>query len=93
MDTDTQISEIIRACRSVLPDDAMKEVDHFFTHGEPEMAFEGLVIELMKADVVPPTYDYDEWCGLARDLGLDEDSVFDGEFWTKFVTWGKAKCD
>jgi hypothetical protein len=88
MDTDTRVGEIIQACRSILPDDALKEVDHLFEHGEPAMAFEGLVIELMQADVVPPPYDFDEWCALARDCGLDDDPVFDGAFWMKFVTWG-----
>ena len=91
MDTVTRVGEIIRACRSILPDNALDEVDHYFTHDEPAMAFEGLVMDLMEANVVPATFDFEEWCGLARDLGLEEDSVFDANFWMKFVTWGKAK--
>lgn len=93
MDTETRVGEIIGACRSILSGDAMEGVDHYDEHGEPEMAFEGLLIELMQADVVPPTYDYDAWCALGRDCGLDEDCVFDAELWTKFVAWGRAKRD
>jgi hypothetical protein len=92
MDADTRIGVIIQECRALLPPDAMDEVSHFFEHGELEMAFEGLLLELMKADVVPPSYDYGEWCALAQDLGLNEDPVFDGHFWTKFEKWGKGKC-
>ncbi len=91
MEPIAKIDGIIRTCRSLLPADAISEVEHYFAHGEHEMAFEGLVIELMRADVVPPAFAYEDWCALARELGLDKDSVFDGEFWTKFVTWGETK--
>ena len=91
MTSENQIDVIIQACRDILPEDAIKEVDHFFGHGEYEMAFEGLVIELMKADVVPHNYDYDEWCTLMRSLKLDDESSFDGEFWSKFLVWGQTK--
>ncbi|MFG0293770.1 MAG: hypothetical protein ACF8MJ_11565 [Phycisphaerales bacterium JB050] len=86
-----RVKEIIEACRPLLGDDTLEEVDHYLTHDEWEMAFEGLLIELMRADVVPPTYDFEKWCALLRDLGLDEDSVFDAYLWDKFVAWGKTK--
>lgn len=91
MDVAMRVAEIIGACRSVLSDEAIEGVDHYYEHGEPEMAFEGLLIELMKADAAPPTFDYDAWCALGRDCGLDEDCVFDAELWTKFLAWGKAR--
>lgn len=93
MDTETRVAEIIQLCRAVLSDDAMEGVDHYFEHGESAMAFEGLVIELMRADVVPQTYDHNEWCALGVDLGLDEDCVFDAALWTRFVAWGSTKCE
>ena len=86
---EARIGEIICSCRTILPDSAMREVDHYFANGEPEMAFEGLVIELMNADVVPPTYDFKEWRALMRDTGIDVDPVFDGDFWQKFVAWAR----
>lgn len=92
MAVETLVGEIIGACRPILSSDAMEGIDHYAEHGEPAMAFEGLLIELMKADVVPPTFDHDAWCALGRACGLDDDCVFDAESWTKFLVWGKAKC-
>ncbi|MCA9274147.1 MAG: hypothetical protein KDA31_14010 [Phycisphaerales bacterium] len=92
MDSDAKIGEIIEACRPLLSKEALNGIDHWFSHDEWEIAFEGLVLHLIEADVVPPYFDFDEWCALGREIGLDKDSVIDGEFWTKFVTWGRAKC-
>ena len=65
-----RVGEVIQACRSILSAEAMAGVDHYYTHNEREMAFESLVINLMQADVVPPSYDYGTWCALAKDLCL-----------------------
>ena len=91
IDTEMQIKDIIDNCRRILPNDVIKEVQHFYEHCEYEMALEGLVIELIKADIAPANYNYDEWRELMQNIGLDKEPNFDGEFWSKFVEWGKGK--
>ena len=49
MSLEQKIGEIIESTRNVLSEDTIGEVDHYYMHGEYEMAFEGLVIELMKS--------------------------------------------
>ena len=43
---------------------------HYFYLGEYEMAFESLVLDLMKAGVRPRHMDFNEWLDLALTLGL-----------------------
>ena len=90
MDPYQRIGAIIQDCRGILSDRALEVVDHYNEHGEFEMAFEGLVIELIKADAAPDSFDYEEWCGLLRAIGLDQEQVFDVEIWNKFIEWGRT---
>lgn len=46
------------------------------------MAFEGLFIEIMKLNL-KPEIDYKKAIQIAKVLGLDKESVFDGAFWFK----------
>jgi hypothetical protein len=85
-----QIEAIINSCESIIPEDGCKEVRHFFSHGEYEMAFEGLLLELMKSNSKPRNFDFDEWCRIARALNLDTEPNFDGDFWEQFQQWGRA---
>ena len=91
MDPSNQIDIIAKDCSSFLPEEGLKEVQHYIDHGEPAMAFEGLLLELMKIDKVPVSYNYSEWANLIHVLGLDTDSVFDGHLWQKFQEWGRNK--
>lgn len=62
----------------------MEEVRHYRNHAEYEMAFEGLVIELISVNKYPKRFDVAEWEKVAIAFNLHEESVFDGEFWDKF---------
>lgn len=50
---DQDISDLIDSCGL----EAMSGVDHYLYHGEPEMALEGLLIELIKANRFPESVD------------------------------------
>ena len=88
--TEERIGEIIHSCKSIVSEETNKEVRHFYEHGEFEMAFEGLLIDLMKGNKVPQNYDYDQWCNLIKETGLDEETNFVGDLWENFQEWGKA---
>jgi hypothetical protein len=53
------------------------------------MAFEGLFIEIMKLKVVPK-FDLLECRKIGIFLKLNEDSVFDYDFWIKFDNFCKT---
>ena len=56
VDTDIaqqKIELLLEQCAGVLCSEAIGEVRHYVDHGEPEMAFEGLSIELMQTGKIP----------------------------------------
>ena len=85
-----QLQTYIEATKAVMPVEELSEVEHYYDHNEPEMAFEGLVIELMHAGKYPEGFNYEEWKELALHYGLHSESVFRSNFWTEFQTWGEA---
>ena len=89
VETVKELHRLLRASRSILGASAISGVDHYVEHAEYEMAFEGLVLELMKAGWRPPSSDFAAWKALAVEFDLDRESVFDGDFWSKFTQW----CD
>jgi len=82
-----RVAQCLSDSRDVLGGDAVKEAAHFLNHGEYEMAFEGLVLELIAVGLAPSSFDANAWVSLGRELGLEQESVLDGEFWQKFQTW------
>ncbi|MEM7245847.1 MAG: hypothetical protein AAF533_10920 [Acidobacteriota bacterium] len=88
MSQDERFDRIVRACWPLVDGDGQKEVRHYLEHGEPEMAFEGLMLELMTGDRFPSEVEFSDLQAMARAFRLDEESVFDGDFWEKFCRWG-----
>jgi hypothetical protein len=74
----------------LLPSDGLEGVMHYLEHGEYEMSFEGLVIELMKLEVYTDGFNFSEWKELGLQFRLNEESVFDSDFWSKFLAWGES---
>ena len=56
MDPETEVRSCVEACSNVLPPEGLTEVRHFLDHGEYEMAFEGLVLELIQNDATPAAF-------------------------------------
>lgn len=84
------LEEFINMSKNILSSEGLEGVEHYREHGEYEMSFEGLVIELYTTGKYPPYFKFTEWKELAVAFGLDEESVFDEKFWGKFVEWGQA---
>ncbi len=84
-----ELERLINLARPVLDSETIAGVMHYFGCAEYEMAFEGLVLDLIKAKRTPPVFDFASWRKLAVEFGLDRESVFDGNFWPKFLDWGE----
>jgi hypothetical protein len=82
-----RIESVIEVLRNILDEDTMNEVMHYFDHGEYEMSYEGLMIDAMEVSLKNISVDFVEMKEIAIELRLDKDTVFDSEFWTKFIEW------
>ena len=83
------LESYILASKEKISDDGLEEILHYYEHGEYEMSFEGLVIELMNVRNYPNNFDFIDWKKLALYYGLDKETVFEGDFWMKFMNWGE----
>lgn len=86
----TTLRKLIEASKGILTAETLSSVMHYYEHGEYEMAYEGLVLELIRSGKHPPGFDFLEWKNLAVSFNLDNDPVFDRDFWGKFVEWGRS---
>lgn len=78
------IQALLHKFDGLLDSESLESIQHYLDHREYEMAFEGLFIELMKANADLNEGEMETSFKLGQELGLDEDSVFDGNFWEKF---------
>lgn len=91
MDKEEEVMRCVKECADVLPTEALKEVRHFLEHGEFEMAFEGLVLELIENDATPAGFSASKWMSVAEALGLRTESVFVGDFWDRLGAWAEDR--
>ena len=66
--------------------DTINGIEHYIDNSEIEMAFEGLMIEIMNLNNVPKI-NILEIKEIAIQLKLDKESVFDSDFWSKLENW------
>ena len=85
-----KLENFIEKSKSVLSLEGLEGVAHYLNHGEYEMAYEGLVIELYTTGLYPSNFNFAEWKELGLAFELEKESVFDEEFWDKFNNWGQA---
>jgi len=83
-----QLESYINSSKEVLDAKDIEEVEHFFKHDEFEMAYEGLLIELTKAEVYPMEFNFQKWKDLGEHYSLDKVRIFDEAIWEKFLKWG-----
>ena len=87
MDKTSRVAAFIKAYGPTVCADAEWDAAYHLRHDEIEYAFEGLVIDLMKAGVRPSQSDGEDWLKLAEDLGLREEGVIDADFWENLKRW------
>lgn len=78
-----EIGALLKKHRSHLPHSTHEGVSHFLDHAEYEMALEGLCLDLMAYEIAD--VDWAQCRTLAERLGLDKESVFDPDFWSKLT--------
>lgn len=77
------IQSILKTVNSKLDKESIDSVNHYVDHDEYEMAFEGLFLEIMKLEEIPKI-DMLKSKEVAELLKLNEESVFDFDFWNRF---------
>jgi len=82
-----EVVQLLGYCREMVSEETIAEGERLLDHGEWEMAFEGLALDLMQSSEVPYFFNRDRVRALALKLGLNRESVFDGRFWEKLEAW------
>lgn len=77
------ITELLNAAAPKLDLETINGVKHYLDHDEYEMAFEGLFIDLIELSIVPDV-DLTIYLELGKKLKLNEEAIFDANFWGKF---------
>jgi hypothetical protein len=91
MDTsEKRLEQYIISSENLLSNEDIKEVKHYFNHSEYEIAFEGLLIELIKLEKYPKDFNFLEWKALGEHFKLDKEFVFDETIWKEFLMWGSG---
>lgn len=82
-----ELELLVNEYKQIFDSETYEAVMHYIMHDEYEMAFEGLFLEIMQCS---------EWKGLksvlfyikiGQFLGLENESVFDANFWHKLIDW------
>ncbi len=80
---------VLNIVQSSLDKETVNLVNHYIEHDEYEMAYEGLFIEIIKLEEIP-NIDLLKSKKIGELLKLNEETVFDFEFWGKFERYIKA---
>jgi hypothetical protein len=67
--------------RSKLAGDAAEHVSHYLEHGEPEMAYESLVLSHIREGVGCDRHVADELRSIGTELNMETEAVFEANFW------------
>lgn len=82
----TFLTDTLNIVKDQLDDESIEAVTHYLSHDEPEMAFEGLFLEIMNLDS-HIDLDWERCKSVGMELNLHEESVFDFGFWSKFESF------
>lgn len=83
------IEKLMLQLQPLLEKSAHEEAWHYLTYGEYEMALEGALFNMMTLDK-PPSIDWERTTEVAKSLLLQEETVIDSDFWSKYEAY-KAK--
>ncbi|MEQ6970951.1 hypothetical protein [Pectobacterium polaris] len=89
MEVKKSISKLIDIYGKDLDEETINSVNHFLEHGEYEMAYEGMFIDLMSIGFNSDDIDVLHYIEIGIRLGLNEWSVFDFNFWNKLNSYLK----
>jgi hypothetical protein len=78
---------VLAEYKNKLDSESISTIKHYLDHDEYEMAFEGLFLDLMKENTCIDKKILIECISIGKELNIDQSSVFDSEFWTKFINF------
>lgn len=78
-----KLRAVIEQFSAKLTPDDRSEISHFLTHGEYEIAFEGMLISLMKQRVEITQAQKLDFLELTQEMKLNEDAVLDANLYRK----------
>jgi hypothetical protein len=88
-----RLEKYISCSKELLTNEAIEAIMHYLSHDEYEMAFEGLLIELINIGQYPTSFIFLDWKELGEHYELDKESVFDELIWEKFIQWCESFSD
>lgn len=77
----TRLNASFGFLRSKLAGDAAEHVSHYLEHGEPEMAYESLVLSCIREGVCCDKLVADELLSIGTGLSMGTEAVFEVNFW------------
>ncbi|WP_323637287.1 hypothetical protein [Pectobacterium polaris] len=83
MEVNNSISKLIDLYGNDLDEEAINSINHLLDHGEYEMAYEGMFIDLMSIGFNPNDIDISHYIKIGIELGLNRECVFYSGFWNK----------
>ena len=90
MNVENKIGELLEQSRNLLDKSSYDEAARYLECGEHEMAYEGLLIELVKSERHPDGFIFEQWKSVGKACELDSNGgVFDYEIRPKFLRWGE----
>jgi hypothetical protein len=89
-DTDLykEIGLYIKNSKPYLDDEQINAILEYYNHGEYEMAFEGLLIELISINKYPNDFSFNNWLQVGKLCKIDTLASFDDTIWNRFLVWG-----
>lgn len=81
------ILNLLEKYKDRLEKDTISTVMHYVNHDEYEMAYEGLLIDLMSIEFNPKDIDILFCVNIGKEMNLDKESVFNYNFWIDFTEY------
>lgn len=81
--TKEELSFLVNLLAGKIDKPSLIEIEHFIDHNEYEIAFELLFLEIFNKENLP-VFDYKKAKNIALLLKLDQETVYDTDFWTNF---------
>jgi len=85
------INQLLNANNCIIDSAVVKHVEHYLRHNENEIAFELLILEIMKQSA-PVRWNAEKVFKCALFLELDKESIYDDDFFKKLIAYTFAKA-
>lgn len=88
---EAKVKDIVEAYSAEMLPQSLEYVQHYCNHAEIEMAFEIFCLKLIEQNISVSAEHKQQILELAKLLNLDQESVFDQDFWSKIQKFFQIK--